>query len=37
MEGTEGVSEMGALPNNELSGLLDLMSTLLRRDTLPLA
>lgn len=37
MEGTEGISQMGALLNNELSGLLDLMSTLSRRDTLPLA
>ena len=37
MEGTEGVSEGGVLLNIELSGLLDLARTVLRRDRLPLA
>ena len=37
IEGTAGVSVGGALLNIELSGLLDLVSTLFRRDWLPLA
>lgn len=37
MGGTEGVSEAGFLLNSELSGLLDFVNTLLRRDRLPLA
>lgn len=37
MEGTAGVSAGEALLNIELSGLLGLVSTLFRRDWLPLA
>lgn len=36
IRGTEGVSDEGALLNNELRGLLDFVSTLLRRDRLSL-